>query len=143
MPLVWTEINLNAPQASLAGRGDSPATNRGEGVAAVVSFASAYLNERSLNWRIQREFTNRVRQAEVFFTGVPPTDRRRLLAEVWVAARRVDSMTGRTYMDTVFHRLTNDPLSAIRQIRNTPRIGPRPAADSDQRESRWFLGQRS
>jgi len=143
MPITWNEINLNAPQLSLAGRGDDRPENRGQAVAAVVSFASGWLNERSLNWRIERELAARAEQAASFFAGVRPDDRRRLLAEVWVAARNVGGMSGRVYMDMTFHRLTNDPLGAIRQVRNTPSIGPAPTARSDQRESRWFLGSRS
>ena len=142
MAVVWSEINLNAPQMSLAGRGDDAPANRAQAAAALVSFASGWMNERSLNWRIERELAGRAAQAEAFFRSVPPSDRRRLLAEVWVAARNVGGMSGRTYMDLTFHRLTENPIHAIRQARNTPSIGPAPNARSDQRESRWFVGTR-
>lgn len=141
MSIVWTEINQAAPEFSIVGRNDGPATSPGDAAGAVVQFLSNYTSTLATNRRIRealRGLLPLVRQL------IHPGSHDGVLAVAHVELARHGEMQGQNLRECfIAGGAFPNPQHAIHHHRRQPRLRAAPQSPIGNITARYFWGTQS
>ena len=140
MSIRWRELNPSAPQWGLASASDMPATTRGEGVGAVVQFASQNVANQAINIAIQRILTQESTAADHL---LPRGRLEGVLAVIRIEVNRHDQQL--QYSNPFLYHplmLADSPAAAVQRWQNEPRMEAPPHGPTGQYQRRYFWASR-
>jgi outer membrane protein OmpA-like peptidoglycan-associated protein len=138
-PIKWIEVNPDVPQLTLAGKTDTPASGRGDAVGALVTFMSNYLQDASINSKIQDALKAEDAVAQRL---LPQEGKKGILFVVHMEERQASEFNTKVFRGgAVVGGPESDPKVAIDRYERTPQLEPGQSFKG-KRTRRFFWGIR-